>query len=155
MIKNLLKIIIFIFLIIEFNLLYSLEAPKNLVINDIIKSEKTIEVDINDELLVHYDGWLFDKNIKTEEYCKAKGKKFDSTKEKPFRPVPTTFNFKIGKGLLIPGWELGLLKMREGSKRCLVIPHQLGYGHRKYNSIPPYSTLIFEIELLKINKNKQ
>ena len=54
------------------------------------------------------------------------------------------FNFRIGKGLLIPGWELGLLKMKKGSKRCLVIPHQLAYGHRGTEKIPSYSTLILK-----------
>ena len=63
--------------------------------------------------------------------------------------------FKIGKGLVIPGWELGLLKMTKGSKRCLVIPYQLAYGHRKIaDVIPAYSNLIFEIKLVDIYKSK-
>ena len=106
-------------------------------------------------MFVNYEGWIYDKSINTEDYCSAKGIKFDSTKEKPFREKITPFKFVIGKGLLIPGWELGLLKMKKGDKRCLVIPHQLAYGHRSFDKIPPYSTLIFEIELIKIEKNKQ
>ena len=104
---------------------------------------------------VHYNGWLFDKSVDTENYCDAKGEKFDSSMDKPFRTAPTLFKFKIGKGLVIPGWELGLLKMKKGSKRCLIIPHQLAYGHRKMSDlIPAYSNLIFEIELIDINKSK-
>ena len=45
--------------------------------------------------------------------------------------------------------------MKKGSKRCLVIPHQLAYGHRSFDKIPPYSTLIFEIELIDIEKNNK
>ena len=137
------------------NYLFSIEPPKTLIIKDLKKSEVNLEVEINDNLSLHYDGWLFDKNVKTENYCDAKGKKFDSTVEKPFRPAPTLFNFKIGKGLVIPGWELGLLKMKKGGIRCLVIPYQLAYGHRKMgNVIPAYSTLIFEVNLIEIYKSK-
>ena len=125
------------------------------------KTENNLKVESYDNLSLHYDGWLFDKNIKTEDYCDAKGKKFDSTKEKPFRPTPTLFKFKIGKGLVIPGWELGLLRMKKGGLRCLVIPHQLAYGHREIKSlrrdgnvIPAYSTLIFEVNLIEIDKNE-
>ena len=137
------------------NYLFSIEPPKTLIIKDLKESEVNLEVEINDNLSLHYNGWLFDKNVKTENYCDAKGKKFDSTVEKPFRPTPTLFNFKIGKGLVIPGWELGLLKMKKGATRCLVIPHQLAYGHREMgNVIPAYSTLIFEVNLIEIYKSK-
>ncbi len=137
------------------NYLFSIEPPKTLIIKDLKESDFNLEVEINDNLSLHYDGWLFDKNVKTENYCDAKGKKFDSTKEKPFRPNPTLFQFKIGKGLVIPGWELGLLKMKKGGIRCLVIPHQLAYGHREMGKvIPAYSTLIFEVNLIEIGKSK-
>ena len=146
---------LFLIFFLTKSFLYSIEPPKTLIIIDLKKSESTLEVEINDNLSVHYDGWLFDKNIDTKNYCDAKGKKFDSSIEKPFRPEPTLFNFKIGKGLVIPGWELGLLKMKKGSKRCLVIPYQLAYGHRKIaDVIPSYSNLIFEIKLVDIDKSK-
>ena len=131
------------------------ETPKNLIINDLKINDSNLEVELNDRLFVHYEGWIYDKSILTEDPCNAKGVKFDSSKEKPFREEPYLFTFTIGKGILIPGWELGLLRMKKGSIRCLVIPHQLAYGHRSFDKIPPYSTLIFEIELIKIEKNKQ
>ena len=135
--------------------LYSIEPPKTLIIKDLVISDTNLESEHNDDLYLHYTGWLFDANVKTENYCNAKGKMFDSSKEKPFRSIPEMFNFKIGKGLVIPGWELGLLKMKKGSKRCLVIPHQLAYGPRKMGDIiPAYSTLIFEVNLIEIIKNK-
>ena len=155
MIKYFFNIFTFIILLVKFSLLYAIEPPKNLFINDLVTSNLNLEVALNDNLFLHYEGWVFDKNINTNDYCSAKGNKFDSSKEKPFRRDPTVFNFRIGKGLLIPGWELGLLKMKKGSKRCLVIPYQLAYGHRSLGRIPPYSTLIFEIELLGIEKNNK
>ena len=105
---------LFLIFFLTKNFLYSIEPPKTLIIIDLEKSESNLEVEINDNLSVHYNGWLFDKSVNTENYCDAKGKKFDSSIEKPFRPEPTLFKFKIGKGLVIPGWELGLLKMKKG-----------------------------------------
>ena len=154
MIKFLLYTIILLVSFFLKNILLA-EAPKNLIINDLKISDVNLEVELNDKLFVHYEGWVYDKSILTEDHCSAKGIKFDSSKEKPFRETPNLFTFTIGKGLLIPGWELGLLKMKKGSIRCLVIPHQLAYGHRSFDKIPPYSTLIFEIELINIKKNKQ
>lgn len=152
MIKYFFYIITFFIFLIKYSLLYAIEAPKNLFINDIEISNLNLEVELNDRLHVHYEGWVFDKSIDTDDYCSAKGNKFDSSKNKPFRDKPIALQFVIGKGLLIPGWELGLLKMKKGGKRCLVIPYQLAYGHRGYDGIPPYSTLIFEIELIDIEK---
>lgn len=147
---------LFLIFFLTKNFLYSIEPPKNLIILDLEKSEINLEVEINDKLSVHYDGWLFDESVDTENYCDAKGKKFDSSTETPYRVEPLLFDFKIGKGLVIPGWELGLLKMKKGSKRCLVIPYQLAYGHRKIaDVIPAYSNLIFEIRLIDIYKSKK
>ena len=154
MIKIFIINLFFIFFL-QNSFLKSIEPPKTLIIKDLKKSETNLEVEINNRLFLHYDGWIFDENVNTENYCEAKGIKFDSTTEKPFRPTPTMFQFIIGKGLVIPGWELGLLKMRKGSTRCLVIPHQLAYGHRQMGDlIPSYSTLIFEVNLIDIHKHK-
>ena len=153
MIKSLIYKLLFFTIFINCKFNYAIEPPKELIIKDLSISKQNIKVDTFDDLSVHYDGWIFDKNIVTDNYCDAKGIKFDSTKDKSFRPnKPIPFNFKIGKGIVIPGWELGLINMRKGSKRCLVIPHQLAYGHRSFDVIPSYSTLIFEIEIIEIFK---
>jgi FKBP-type peptidyl-prolyl cis-trans isomerase FkpA len=85
-------------------------------------------------LEVHYTGWL------------RNGKKFDSSRD---RKAP--FTFKLGAGHVIKGWEEGLVGMKVGGKRRLVIPPQLGYGARGAgNVVPPNAEMIFEVELLKI-----
>ena len=75
------------------------------------------------------------------------GEKFDSSYD---RNVP--FEFAIGMGQVIRGWEEGISTMRMGGKRTLIIPPELGYGDRAAGKIPPGSTLIFNIELLSIKE---
>lgn len=82
---------------------------------------------------VHYTGWLAD------------GKKFDSSKDRN-RP----FSFPLGAGRVIPGWDEGVVGMKPGGARRLTIPPHLGYGERGKGPIPANSTLIFEIELLRL-----
>lgn len=82
---------------------------------------------------VHYTGWL--KN----------GTKFDSSLD---RAAP--FQFLIGAGQVIPGWDQGILGMKVGGKRKLIIPPSLGYGSQRQGSIPPNSELTFEIQLLDL-----
>lgn len=86
-----------------------------------------------DTLVVHYVGTL------------ENGAKFDSSVDRG-RP----FSFTLGAGQVIKGWEQGLLGMKIGGHRKLIIPPDLGYGSRATGSIPPNSILIFEIDLLDI-----
>lgn len=73
------------------------------------------------------------------------GTKFDSSLD---RGVP--FTFLLGAGQVIKGWDIGVQGMKVGGKRILVIPAEFGYGAQKVGSIPANSTLIFEVELLKV-----
>lgn len=110
-----------------------MEKQEELKIED-LKIGKGQEVKNGDTVVMHYTGWL------------TNGMKFDSSYD---RKQP--FETKIGIGYVIKGWDKGVPGMKVGGKRKLTIPHHLGYG--KYGVdpvIPGFSTLIFEVELIKI-----
>lgn len=88
-----------------------------------------------DTILVHYTGWL------------TNGKKFDSSHDRK-KPL----EFRIGIGQVIKGWDQGVITMKVGGKRKLTIPPELAYGNKNVGNglIPPKSTLVFEVELIKI-----
>jgi FKBP-type peptidyl-prolyl cis-trans isomerase len=112
-----------------------------LVITDLVPG-------IGDEALpgvvcvVHYTGWLYDGQA-----ADHRGRKFDSSRE---RGQP--FSFPLGAGHVITGWDSGIVGMRVGGTRRLVIPPELAYGSRSIGNgtIPPGSTLLFEVELLAV-----
>ncbi len=90
-------------------------------------------------LAVHYTGWLYDSAAPTR-----RGRQFDSS-----RTTGRTFEFMLGGGQVIPGWERGVAGMKEGGTRELTIPARLAYGAAgAAPSIPPDATLVFEIELM-------
>lgn len=92
-------------------------------------------------VIVHYTGWLYDPSAPD-----GHGKKFDSSVD---RGAP--FGFFLGEGKVIKGWDQGVVGMKVGGKRTLIIPPDLAYGARGAGGvIPPNATLIFDVELLQV-----
>ncbi|MFA6901799.1 MAG: FKBP-type peptidyl-prolyl cis-trans isomerase [Gallionellaceae bacterium] len=90
---------------------------------------------------VHYTGWLYDETASGHQ-----GKKFDSSRD---RNVP--FEFPLGTGQVIAGWDQGVEGMKVGGKRLLVVPPAMAYGARGAGGvIPPNAQLVFEVELLDV-----
>lgn len=93
-------------------------------------------------LTVHYTGWLYEADA-----LGYRGRKFDSSRDRG-RP----FQFTLGEGRVLKGWEVGIAGMQVGGLRRLVIPPEMAYGSRGFGNglIPPDSTLVFEVELLGV-----
>ncbi len=100
-------------------------------IDEVIGTGKTPNK--GDKVKVHYTGTLED------------GTKFDSSHD---RKQP--FEFPLGVGRVIKGWDEGIATMKEGGKRKLIIPYELGYGSRNMGAIPPNSILFFDVELIEV-----
>lgn len=99
------------------------------------------EIKSGQAALVHYTGWLYDAAAPEN-----KGKQFDSS------VGGEPFEFSLGAGHVIAGWDQGVVGLKVGGKRRLVIPAELGYGARGAGGglIPPNATLLFDVELVEI-----
>jgi FKBP-type peptidyl-prolyl cis-trans isomerase FkpA len=110
-------------------------AKSGLKYKDLAKGDGA-EAKAGDTVSVHYTGWLKD------------GTKFDSSRDRG-----QSFDFPLGAGRVIKGWDEGVAGMKVGGKRKLIIPPQLGYGARGAgNVIPANAELVFDVELLKIGQ---
>jgi FKBP-type peptidyl-prolyl cis-trans isomerase len=99
------------------------------------------EIKTGQTALVHYTGWLYDAAAPDN-----KGKQFDSS------VGGEPFEFPLGAGRVIAGWDQGVVGMKVGGKRRLVIPPVMGYGERGAGGvIPPNATLVFDVELVEIH----
>jgi peptidylprolyl isomerase len=110
--------------------------PKKLVIEDIVKGKGKV-AEAGDNVTVQYVGVNF-----------SNGEQFDASWD---RGQP--FTFPLGTGGVIPGWDKGVAGMKEGGRRKLTIPPELGYGAQGTpdGSIPPNETLVFVVDLVKVN----
>jgi FKBP-type peptidyl-prolyl cis-trans isomerase FkpA len=109
-------------------------SPSGLIIEEVIIGQGAA-AQAGQRVTVHYTGWLTD------------GEKFDSSKD---RDDP--FQFSLGAGRVIKGWDEGVQGMQVGGTRKLTIPPALGYGARGAGGvIPPNATLVFEVELISID----
>ena len=88
---------------------------------------------------VNYTGWLYSSSA-----VESKGPQFDTSLG------TTPLSFTLGAGQVIAGWDLGVPGMKVGGRRRLIIPPSYGYGGIRSGIIPPYGTLLFEIELLEV-----
>jgi FKBP-type peptidyl-prolyl cis-trans isomerase len=109
------------------------EPPAGLMVSDTLQGQGA-EAMVGDTLSVHYIGMLQDGTV------------FDSSEARG------PFSFTVGQGQVIQGWDQGLIGMKEGGKRTLIIPPSMGYGSQDLGVIPPNSTLMFEVELLSVTK---
>ena len=103
-----------------------------LYVEDVVVGEGA-RADSGDVVIVHYTGWL------------PSGRKFDSSRDRD-----DSFDVAIGYGRVIEGWDQGIVGMRVGGQRRLVIPPALGYGARGQGPIPANATLVFDVELLDV-----
>ncbi len=126
---------IIVLLTILMGMSISSQEPANLVIEDKVVGTGE-EATVGKRVSVHYSGFL------------TNGTMFDSS-----IPRKTPFTFTLGAGEVIQGWDKGVVGMKVGGKRKLTIPSKLGYGPRGAGGvIPPNATLIFDVELLKVEK---
>jgi FKBP-type peptidyl-prolyl cis-trans isomerase FkpA len=115
--------------------------------NPLVKIDNVVgtgrEAGVGNTVVVNYTGWFYKPLA-----AKQRGRKFDSSLDAGREPL----EFTLGAGKVIKGWDQGVVGMKEGGKRTLIIPSELAYGKRGAGggSIPADSDLIFDVELLKV-----
>ena len=97
-------------------------------------------------IVVNYTGWLYD-STKSD----MKGLQFDTSVGEGLLPL----EFELGAGSVIRGWDLGLIGLKVGGLRKLVIPPSLAYGGARQGPIPPNTSLVFEVELIEVKEASQ
>ena len=113
-------------------------TPSGLQYEDTVIGEGA-QATTGQDVVVHYTGWIWQDGVQ--------GAKFDSSRD---RNDP--FEFSLGAGMVIQGWDEGVAGMKVGGQRTLIIPPQLGYGARGAGGvIPPNATLKFDVELLEVH----
>ena len=117
------------------------EATITSLVKDDVKVGTGAEASAGQTVSVHYTGWLYDPSAADKH-----GKKFDSSRDRG-----TPFQFPLGAGRVIKGWDQGVAGMKIGGQRTLTIPADMAYGARGAGGlIPPNATLIFDVELMGI-----
>nr|WP_314545263.1 FKBP-type peptidyl-prolyl cis-trans isomerase [uncultured Massilia sp.] len=117
------------------------QGPQIQIIDHVIG--KGAEAQVGNSVLVNYTGWLY-KPLALKQH----GKKFDSSLDAGREPL----EFRLGARQVIKGWDQGVVGMKVGGKRTLIIPSELAYGSRGApgGMIPPNADLIFDVELVKV-----
>ena len=120
-------------------------APAPAVVTELVKKDTKVGegkvAEKGKAVSVHYTGWLYDP-----AQPEAKGREFDSS-----RDAGQPFSFELGARQVIAGWDQGVIGMKIGGQRELVIPAALAYGERGAGGvIPPGATLVFDVELLAV-----
>ncbi|SFF56533.1 FKBP-type peptidyl-prolyl cis-trans isomerase FkpA [Duganella sp. CF458] len=114
-------------------------AAEQLIITD-HKIGKGAEANVGNTVFMHYTGWLYRPLAKNQ-----RGRQFDSS-----IPRGEPLDFKLGTGKVIKGWDQGIVGMKVGGKRTLIIPSEMAYGSRSMPNIPANSALIFDVELMDV-----
>lgn len=124
-------------------------APSGLQWVDVVAGNGPVP-NAGDLCIVHYTAWLEDgTQVDTSKRPQPRDPRDPSKGEKVL-----PFGFRVGTGQVIPGWDEGVATMKEGGKRLLFIPPQLGYGDKGLGAaIPPGARLNFEVELLKVRRD--
>ncbi|WP_342115857.1 FKBP-type peptidyl-prolyl cis-trans isomerase [Pseudoduganella sp. OTU4001] len=108
---------------------------------DTVVGSNSVEVSNGDLVTVHYTGWLYDAAATDK-----KGKQFETSRN------GNPFAFTVGRGQVIVGWDQGLLGMKVGGKRTLIIPANMAYGASGNSVIPANTALVFDVEVMAISR---